>query len=507
MGAVSTAIRPRLRWGDDRARTRDGSGGRRGLRSTEILIAITVLAGVLRLATVNVQSVWLDEAATMHLVHRGLGGMLTHLSSSESTPPLYYILVWAWTRVFGPGPIAFRSFSVLVGTATVPVVYAAGRRISVRAGLWSAALAALCPIMLYYSQEARAYGLLILLSTAAFVQWQRVLEDRSRRGLVAWTLLSIAALLTHYFAVFPLIPEAMILVVRLGWRRLIAPVGALLAVGAALLPLVISQRSSALTNWITSSSLASRFAQVPKDFLIGLYSPLELFSAALACLLAAAALVLLWRRSDERQQRLAFDIAIVGVVALVVPGLLAITHLIDVFNGRNALEVWTPWAVLIAGGVAADRAKWLGPSIGVALCAISVAVIAGTEATSAYQRDDWRGAAQSLRQFSAENRVVVTDKGGTIALSIYLPSLRDIKTESVMTREVDFVTLRTPRTARTPAPPAPPGMPLVGFSPAPGSRTSTYAVYRFVARVPTSESVAVLRRVEGDPAGDITLLP
>ena len=76
-------------------------------------------------------------------------------------------------------------------------------------------------------------------------------------------------MLSHYFAIFPLIPEAAILIARVGTRRLLAPLLALVAVGAALLPLALSQRASELSNWITSSSLPSRFAQVPKTFLTG----------------------------------------------------------------------------------------------------------------------------------------------------------------------------------------------------------------------------------------------
>lgn len=507
IGAVKAAITSRPQWSDGRQAPEDERRGWPVLRSTEIVVGITAVAGMLRLATVNTQSIWLDEAATMHLVGRGLAGMLSHLPTSESTPPLYYVLVWAWTRGFGAGPVGFRSFSVLVGTAIIPVAYAAARRISVRAGLWCAVLAALSPIMLYYSQEARAYGLLVLLSSAAFVQWQRVLEDRSRRGLVAWTVLSILALLTHYFAVFPIIPEATVLGVRLGWRRLLAPVGALVAVGAALAPLAISQRSAELTNWITSASLASRFAQVPKVFLTGLYSPVELLSTALALLLAAAAVLLLWRRSDVRQRRLALDIGVVGVVALAVPTVLGFTHTLDVLNGRNVLEVWMPWAVLVAGGVAVARPGWLGPGIGAALCVIFVAVIVTTEAIPSYQRDDWRDVARSLRHLGEGSRVVVTGSSGVVPLSIYLPSVGEVKSSSVTTREVDFVSLRTPRTARPPSPPSAPRQPPAGFSPAPGARTSTYAIYRFVASGPATESLMDLRRAAGDPTADVISVP
>ena len=133
------------------------------------------------------QSIWLDESATMVLVHRGFSGMLSHLSSSESAPPLYYILAWAWTKLFGAGPLGFRSFSALVGTLTVPVMYLAGRRISPARGLWAAALTAVNPALYYYSQEARAYALVILLGAAAFVLWQRALRDPRARKLGWWT--------------------------------------------------------------------------------------------------------------------------------------------------------------------------------------------------------------------------------------------------------------------------------------------------------------------------------
>lgn len=76
------------------------------------MIALTLGAAALRFATLNVQSIWLDESATMVLVRRGFSGMLSHLSSSESAPPLYYILVWAWTKLFGAGPLGFRPAGV-----------------------------------------------------------------------------------------------------------------------------------------------------------------------------------------------------------------------------------------------------------------------------------------------------------------------------------------------------------------------------------------------------------
>ena len=226
-----------------------------------IVLALTIFGGALRFGTLDVQSIWLDESATLLLVHRGLSGMLSHLGASESTPPLYYVAVWAWTKVFGSGPIGFRSFSALVGTITIPLLYLCGRQISTRVGLWAAALAAVNPAMYYYSQEARCYALLIMLSAAALLCWQRALEQPDGRRLWLWALMSALAVLTHYFAAFLFLPEAVILARRIGWRRAAPATGAVVLVGLALLPLAVRQRSDGKASWIEGASLANRLCR------------------------------------------------------------------------------------------------------------------------------------------------------------------------------------------------------------------------------------------------------
>jgi mannosyltransferase len=470
-----------------------------------VVIALTVLAAVLRFATLDVQSIWLDESATLILVHRGFAGMLSHLSASESAPPLYYVLAWAWTKVFGAGALGFRSFSALVGTITVPVLYAAGRRISTRAGLWAAALAAVNPAMFYYSQEARAYALLILFSAAALVLWQRALELPSGRRLGLWAGMSALAVLTHYFAAFLFLPEAIVLGGRLGWRRVLAPAGAVVLVGIALAPLALRQREDGKTDWIEATSLPSRIAESAKQFLVGLYGPLEILTAAATGLLAFAAIALLLRCGSARERDRAREVAVVAVVAVALPLVLAATHLLDVFDGRNIIAAWTPCAVLVAAGLGAARAPRAGNLLGCGLLGISLAVILGVLAIPGYQRDDWRDAAHALSPERAA-RVIVSKENASIPLSIYLSGeLRSAAGARVTTREIDFLALRTPRTGRSPlAPAAPIGVPP-GFRLAGSRHSETYAVSRFLAAHATTVSDATLRRIAGERSAEVII--
>ncbi len=467
-------------------------------------MAFTVLGGLLRFATLDVQSVWLDESATMMLVHRGFSGMLSHLSASESSPPLYYVLVWAWTKVFGAGPLGFRSFSALAGTLTIPVMYAAGRRISPRVGVWAAALTSVNPAMYYYSQEARAYGLWILLAATAYVLWQRALDEPQGRRLALWAGASILAVLTHYFTAFLFVGEALILIARLGWRRVWVPVGAVVLVGLALVPLAASQIGSNKVHWIEEASLISRVGETAKLYVVGVYGPVEILSALLGALLVAAAVAMLLRRADARERTGARDAAIVATVAIVLPLLPAATHVLDVFDGRNVIAIWVPFAVLLACAFGAARAGRTVAVLGVGLCAISLAVIAATNAIPTYQRDDWRGAAHALAR-PARTRIIVVERYASAPLSVYLSSLQAITAPTVATRELAFVGQRIRRTGRSPLPPvvprsAPPGFHLAGVS-----TTETIAVSRFTAAHATSVSAAALRRLLGEPSAELIL--
>jgi mannosyltransferase len=470
-----------------------------------IVLALTVVGAALRFGTLNVQSIWGDEAATMILVHRGFTGMLSHLSGSESSPPLYYVLVWAWTKLFGAGPLGFRSFSALAGTLTIPLLYATGKQVSPRVGIWATALTVVNPAMYYYSQEARCYALLILFSAAALVCWQRALARPDRRRLALWSVMSILAVLTHYFAAFLFIPEAAILAIRLGWRRVLVPAGLVALVGVALMPLAVAE-ANGKASWIESTSLVSRVAETVKQFLVGLYGPGEVITAALSGVLAACAVVLMWRHSHRESRGVARDMAVLATVGVGLPLLLAAVGAVDVFDGRNVIAAWIPCAVLVAIGLGAADARYLRGAIGGGLLLLSLAVIIAINALPEYQRDNWRGVAHTLSTASS-GRIILGEESSSLPLSIYLSGLVRVGDPSVTTSEIDIVGLRTRRTGRPPLSPVASTKPPSGFRLAAVNKTKTYVLTRFIAPKATTVQVGALRRETGQPQAEIVLQP
>jgi hypothetical protein len=192
--------------------------------------ALTLLAAVIRFATIASQSYWADEALTVYEVHLRFSAMLTTVANTETTPPLYFIIAWAWAHVLGTGEAALRSLSALAGIAVVPIAYLGGRDlVSRRAGVIAAAFAAFNPFLIWYSQEARAYMLLMTLTAASFLWFIRAEREPSRRNIVWWAVFSALALATHFFAGFLVAPEVLWLLWRARSRDAIIAAGALAA--------------------------------------------------------------------------------------------------------------------------------------------------------------------------------------------------------------------------------------------------------------------------------------
>jgi hypothetical protein len=239
-------------------------------RAFWIVVGLTALAALLRFATLGVQSYHHDEIVTASRVLRdGFGHAMDAVWFSESTPPVYYALAWVWAQLVGTGEFGLRTVSAVAGVATVPVAYLIGVELrGRRAGLWAAALVAVNPMMLWYSQEARAYALVALFGALSALYWLRAERGGARRDFVWWGIWSGLALGTHYFVAFPILAEAVMLLRRRGRTSLVG-MAILAGCAIAVAPLAIHQMSIGHADWIGNFSLGHRLGETATTFLTG----------------------------------------------------------------------------------------------------------------------------------------------------------------------------------------------------------------------------------------------
>ncbi len=162
-----------------------------------VLVAILVVAAVVRLVVIGRDALWLDEGYSWWDALQSLAALWTLVPTCDPHPPLYFALLHGWIAAFGDATVTMRLLSTCFGVATVAVVYLAGRELD-RArgaadrpfgiGAFAALLFALTPFQIYFSIEARPYALLCLgaaLLTLGALRAVRI--GRERRLAFEWS--------------------------------------------------------------------------------------------------------------------------------------------------------------------------------------------------------------------------------------------------------------------------------------------------------------------------------
>ncbi|MFI5028053.1 MAG: glycosyltransferase family 39 protein [Solirubrobacterales bacterium] len=338
------------------------------------------------------------------VLHPSLFDTLSAVPRSESTPPLYYLLAWAWSRIFGTGEVGLRSLSALAGTASIPILYLGALALGMRrrVGLIAAAMAAVSPVLIWFSQDARAYSLVFLLTALSFLFFARALRDPRRGTLLAWAFSSALALCTHYFAGFVLVPEAALLLLWSSERRRVASsLLVIFAAGALLLPVALQQAETAHASCIAEQPLPDRLDRAGAK-LVGNDNgdehgarqpgPIPL---GVPVALALAALLMLALLGERRERRSAGVAAVVGVSGVIAPLLLGAFGA-DYLDGRNLLPVFVPLILVIAAGFGVRRAASAGILAAAAFCFCSLVFTIEIDRLPRLQREDLRNAADQI---------------------------------------------------------------------------------------------------------------
>jgi len=176
-------------------------------------LVLTVVAGV-AFRFVTRSDLWLDEALTVNIAKLPLSDLRDALRH-DGAPPLFYVLLHGWIKVFGSSDVAVRSLSGVISIATLPAAWLAGRRLGGRWGAWAAvAVLASSPYAIRYATETRMYSLAMFLVLWGYVALRRALERGSFPLSVVLAVITGALCYTLYWSFY------LLAVVALGvvWR-------------------------------------------------------------------------------------------------------------------------------------------------------------------------------------------------------------------------------------------------------------------------------------------------
>lgn len=379
------------------------------------LFAILLLGFFLRVHDLGAQSLWLDEAYTWGIVTRTTwSDVWSAMLAVSDVSPLYYVLAKMVTPLWGASEFGLRILGALFGWLAIAATYRLGRAMfEDRVGVLAAAILALSPFAIWYSQDARPYGLYLWL--AALTLWGLHRAERGR-GWKMFIAASALLYLTHYVAALFAYVQAVYALTRLRARPKLfrqwfaAQVVAVLLVGAWVIAFLLQRRPLTANNWIPAvtwlSPLQTLWNFVSGDavqwtpiMVIGLIALIILLMIGARTFSVAAQLLMGW---------LVLPILIGWAFSFRLPSY------IDRFFEPALLSI----ALLLACGVMALSS----PRVRVVIIALTVIALlyASTRLffDPTFTKEDWRGAAKKIE--SLHLPVAVSDPESPLALSPYI---------------------------------------------------------------------------------------
>jgi mannosyltransferase len=425
---------------------------RRGM----LLFGLMLIGGALRLYDLGKQSLWVDEGYTAYLVRLTPVGYIDNVLHTVRNilPPLYFALMHYWTALVGSTEVTLRLPSAVFGVLAVPMLYLlVARLFDVTTAMLSAAVLTVSVFQLRYSQEARMYELLALLSLVSLYLLVRLLEERGAWQVVALAFTDTLIVYTHHYGALLLVAEAGYVVMlalardldRVALRRWLSSrvVFAVLVLPWSLI-FVNQLHKVGAYPWLSPVTWRSMY-----DVLVSFAgSPWSLAAYTVLILLGAAARAGLPRRlvarrgltRDDRGYLLLWWVFAVPV--LLAYGYSALAS--PVFGQKYLIGSSVIFLVLAMVGARAIPGRVL-PAL-----AVAVAVAASAPELAHFYRDvtkeQWREATAYIESEAAPNDLVLFNAGYNLQNGYDFYARRtDLVTTTFPLGSEEFATLPTPK--------------------------------------------------------------
>lgn len=141
------------------------------------------------------QSLWRDEAFSVLVAEPG-GLETIAITAADYNPPLYYLILNIWMKIFGSSEVSIRALSLMFFLGLLIVVYNFSKILfKEKWAVVATLLTGLSPMLVYYGMEARMYSLYAFTTTASMYYFYTT-------KWIRYILFTVLALYTHPFTLF-----------------------------------------------------------------------------------------------------------------------------------------------------------------------------------------------------------------------------------------------------------------------------------------------------------------
>jgi 4-amino-4-deoxy-L-arabinose transferase-like glycosyltransferase len=394
-----------------------------------VLLLLILVAFATHSYLLDAKSMWVEEGLSIYRAQLDLPDILSNViliqdvATHDTHPPLYFIVLHFLIGLAGSSEFVIRFLSVAWGVLLVPLSYAFGTRLlERRVGLWMAVIAALSPVYLWYSQEARSYTMLVCLTLFSNYSLLRVWQSTSRpradrKHIALWIavylLSTIGSIFTHYGALFILLFQWVTVLALAIWHRrwwLLALLTTASLVITPLLPFMAGRMQTGAERGFRFVVAWEMARDLLNAFSLGMSVRLdEVFLLDLLFLLIAL-LGLVMTARGRRLAGVGTSLYLSGYLLVPTLVLYVLSHVKPMYEGVRHLLIISPaYYVLLAAGLDTLSRRFRYVTIAVVL------IMAGGVAYSThnhffypgYAKDDLRSAVAYVKADIQPGEIVV----------------------------------------------------------------------------------------------------
>lgn len=172
------------------------------LHRNTILLIILLIGLFFRFYDLGKESIWIDEGFSITVSKLSLIQIIKEVSQ-DAHPPLYFIILHYWIKIFGDSEFSTRFLSTIFGVCAIFMMYKVGSLLfNKKTGIISALLLALSKFHIHYSQDVRMYSLIALLTLVSFYFFIKFFNKRNFVILISYILSSILLIYAHSVGIF-----------------------------------------------------------------------------------------------------------------------------------------------------------------------------------------------------------------------------------------------------------------------------------------------------------------
>ena len=170
------------------------------------LIIVLLFGFFLRNFDLTGESIWLDEEFSLEMARLSLAQTLS--TTINDNPPLFNLTLHFWLRLFGETEFSIRFLSVVFGVLGMVMIYKLGHLMfNKEVGIVSAIILGVSVFHIFYSQEARMYILMALLTLFSFYFLIKLQKQNNLSVTVAYILSSCLLMYTHLYTNFIIVTQ------------------------------------------------------------------------------------------------------------------------------------------------------------------------------------------------------------------------------------------------------------------------------------------------------------